>query len=119
MKYLINGKIEDAVEKIGGLQDLIGLRAKNVYGAKTTEELDDKMSEMALVDLQKLAVSCGISGGGNRTVLKQKIRNEFMKFLRGSHGLSLQASGTMQLKGRNAKERERLVHELTMEGFKS
>lgn len=118
MKYIINGKIEDDVKKLNGLQDLIGLKAKNLFGVASTEELDEKMADMNLLDLQKLAVSCGISGGGNRMVLKNKIRNEFLKFAKGSHGFSLQSTEKMKLKGKNKETREKTIQALMMEGFK-
>ena len=117
MKYQINGKIEDNVDKIKGLQELIGLKAKNVFGVKTVDDLDEKMSEMALIDLQKLAVSCGISGGGSRAVLKSKIRNEFIKFLKGSHGLSITRTENMKIKGKDGFKKEREIHRLMTEGL--
>lgn len=118
MKYEINGKMEDEVAKIKGIQDLVGIKAKNIYRAETEEELDERMSEMDLIDLQRLAVSCGISGGGTRMVLKAKIRNEFSKFLRGGSGFSISKGGTMKLKGRNKKEREKEVMNLMTEGLR-
>lgn len=117
MKYQINGKMEDDVKKIKGIQELTGIKAKNVFGVQTVAQLDEKMSDMALVDLQKLAVSCGIAGGGSRAVLKSKLRSEFSKFLRGSHGFSMSKGETMKLKGKNAKDGEKIIHDLMMEGF--
>ena len=117
MKYEANGKMENDVRKIKGLQDVLGVRAKNVFKVETEEELDAKMADMELVDLQKLAVSSGVSGGGTRMVLKAKIRNEFLKFMRGSHGYSISKSQSLQLKGKNKKDRERNVHQLMTEGL--
>lgn len=117
MKYQINGKLEDDIKKLNGIQDIIGIKAKNIFASASIEELDEKMADMNLVDLQKLAVSCGISGGGTRTVLKTKIRNEFLKFLKGSHGLSLSSQEKMALKGDDKTERERKIHNLMMEGL--
>jgi hypothetical protein len=118
MKHEINGKMEDEVKKIAGLQEVIGLKAKNVFGVLTPEELDEKMADMAVVDLQRLAVSCGVSGGGSRAVLKAKIRNEFSKFMRGGHGLNIQSSGKMKLLGRDKKSREQQVFDLMTEGIR-
>jgi len=117
MKYEANGKMEKDIKAIEGLQKDIGIRAKNPFGAKTVEELDKNMADMNLVDLQRIAVSSGISGSGNRMVLKAKIRNEFVKFMRGGHGLALATNEKMKLTGKNKKMREAELHGLLMEGF--
>lgn len=116
MKYEVNGKIEDDISKIRGIQDLAGVKAKNVFAVASVEELDEKLTEMSLVDLQRMAVSCGISGGGTRMVLKSKIRNEFLKFSRGGHGYAMSKSET-GLSGKNIKKREEKIKKLMTEGL--
>jgi hypothetical protein len=112
MKYEINGKLEDEIKKITGIQDLIGIKAKNVFKSLSEEELEEKISEMTLIDLQKLAVSCGVSGGGSRTVLKKKIKNEFLKFNRGSHGLSISSEKKMELVNKNERMKQEDLYNL-------
>lgn len=117
MKYQLNGKMEDDVKKIKGLQDILGIRAKNVFKVESEEELDEKMSDMALVDLQKLAVASGISGGGSRAVLKAKLRAEFSKFKRSGMGCAISKTEPMKLKGKDTKARAQEVNDLMMEGM--
>lgn len=80
-----NGMVED-INTISKLQEALGSRIRNPFGAKTQEELEEKLKDMFLVDLQKMAVSAGISANGDRSILKNRIRSEFGRFLRGSHG---------------------------------
>lgn len=107
-----NGKMEKNAKQMFKLQDLIGLQAKNTYGANTVEELDNKMSEMFLIDLQKLAISSGIPGGGDCSMLKRKIRNEFLKFKKGADGVSFAVSKEVQFKGKDAESRKAQALEL-------
>lgn len=111
MKYQINGKIEQEINQINGLKDIIGLKAKNVFACATESELEEKMSDMSLIDLQRLAVSCGISGGGTRSVLKTKIKTEFIKFLKGSlDGIS--SINSDALSGEDLDKRRDIIAEL-------
>ena len=116
MKYEVNGKIEDDISKIRGIQELAGVKAKNMFAVASEQELEEKLTEMTLVDLQRMAVSCGISGGGTRMVLKSKIRNEFLKFTRGGHGYAMSKTET-GLTGKNIKKREAKVKKLIGEGL--
>lgn len=84
-----NGKVDKEFKKVANLQEILGVRQKNPFGVSTAEDLDSKMSDMMLVDLQRLAISAGIPGGGDRGILKRKIRTEFDKFMRGSYGVSV------------------------------
>lgn len=111
MKYQTNGKIEEQIEQINGLKDVIGLRTRNIFKSKTQEELEERMSDMSLIDLQRMAVACGVSGGGNRTVLKNKIKSEFIKFLKGSlDGIS--SVNNKKINGSDARHKSELVYEL-------
>lgn len=116
-KYEINGKIEKEVKEIREVQELVGLKRKNTFGASTVEELEDKFTDMSLVDLQRMAVTSGIGGSGNRAVLKEKIKREFIKFKKGHEGFANQRTEVTKLKGRDKKIREQNVHDLITEGF--
>jgi len=117
MKYEINGKIEDEIKKINGLNDLIGLSKGNIFKCKSIKELENKMSDMSLIDLQKMAVSCGISGGGSRLVLKEKIKTYFEKYNKGNDNYSIQKSDEFKLEGENIEERKNNIKNLLLEGF--
>jgi len=115
--FQINGKVEDDVRKIRGIEELSGVKAKNVFGVESEEELNEKMADMTLIDLQKMAVSSGVSGGGTRAVLKEKLRREFIRFKHGGHGLASSVGGQMKLKGKDKKRREKEVFKLMTEGI--
>lgn len=89
MNYEANGKIENEIKKIKGLESLIGLKKVKILKSISAENIDDKLSDMTLVDLQKMAVEMGLSGGGDRMVLKNKIKNEFIKYKNGYGGTAL------------------------------
>ena len=71
-----NGKLKEATDK-PMVKNLIGFKRKNAFGAKTHDELTAKMSEMGLVDLQRLAIQAGISARGTAKSLNQKISKAF------------------------------------------
>ena len=93
-----NGQLEKEGKKLSKLQDILGVRIKNPFGVTTAEDLDAKMSDMMLVDLQRLAISAGIPGGGDRSILKRKIKTEFEKFMRGGHGQSISVTNNANLR---------------------
>lgn len=112
MKKISYGKIEDTIDKIKGLENLIGLKEKNKFGAKNEEELIEKLGDMQLIDLQRLAISVGVPGGGTRQVLKKKIIDAFLKFMKGGTDTSISTFSKMELKGKNKKNREEEIREL-------
>jgi hypothetical protein len=106
------GKIERETGELKVIQELIGVRQRNNFGASSEEDLDLKMSEMALVDLQKLAISVGVPGGGNRNILKRKIKDAYVKYIKGSSGMQISSSSKMELNGKNKAKRELIVADL-------
>lgn len=108
----INGRDEDSIKNIKELQDLIGVKSKNVFGVKTVEELEDKLNEMMLIDLQKLAVSSGISGNGTPLVLKRKITNEFLKLSKGSDNTKFSMETLTKIEGKGSNKRKEFLETL-------
>ena len=50
---VVDGKAQD-IEKIKELQELMGIKQSNPFGVSTAAELEEKMDEMNLSDLQAL-----------------------------------------------------------------
>ena len=73
---VVDGKSQD-VQKIKELQDLMGIKQANPFGVSTAAELQEKMDEMNLSDLQALAVRAGLFPSGSRLTLKNKLLKEF------------------------------------------
>lgn len=110
-----NGQDDKDIKRLQKLEKLMGLRVKNPFGVNTLEELEAKLGEMTLLDMQRMAVSSGIPGGGDRRVLKNKLVKEFEKFTRGGHGSSFSSTSDYQFKGRGAKKREEMAKKLLAE----
>ena len=86
-KYITNGEASVSdLRKLRKIRDILDGEKKNVFGVTTDAELEEKMSDMGLVDLQRFAISIGIPGGGDRHLLKMKIRQEFTRSLSSSYG---------------------------------
>jgi hypothetical protein len=73
---VVDGKAQD-IAKIKELQELMGIKQANPFGVSTASELNEKMDEMNLSDLQALAVKAGLFPSGSRLTLKNKLLKEF------------------------------------------
>lgn len=73
---VVDGKAQD-IEKIKELQELMGIKQSNPFGVSTASELEEKMDDMNLSDLQALAVKAGLFPSGSRLTLKNKLLKEF------------------------------------------
>lgn len=107
-----NGQDDADIKRLKELENLMGVRTKNPFGVTTVEELNEKIGDMPLIDLQRMAVSAGIPGGGDRRVLKVKLVREFEKFMRGGHGNSFSLTSEFKFTGKGAKKREKNMKEL-------
>jgi hypothetical protein len=72
-----NGK---GTEEKMDLRDVLGIREKNPFVAKNEKDLKELLSEMWLVDLQKMAIKCGVSASGTVPSLRKKIMKAFSDF---------------------------------------
>jgi len=75
-----NGKLTERNSKAQKIQDAIGIQAKNPFGVKTIEALEEKLSNSSLIDLRRLAINAGESASGTVPTLKKKIKGAFKKF---------------------------------------
>lgn len=117
VKMQIHGKLETEIERLKELQEQMGILAENHFKCNSVEELDTKMSEMTLLDLQKMAISVGIPAGGDRRVLKNKIRTAFEKFVKGGHGYAFSSQSEIEFKGKDAEKRKESLKILMAEGI--
>ena len=79
-----DGKKEEEIRKARELEELVGLNEVNPYGTTITSVFEEKLQEMALVDLQELAVSVGVFPSGTQTSLRNKLKKSFRDYQRGS-----------------------------------
>jgi len=68
---------EQDVQRIKELESLMGLGHTNPFGVSTAAELEQKMDQMNMSDLQALAVRAGLFPSGSRLTLKNKILKQF------------------------------------------
>ena len=79
-----DGKQDEKIRKAQELEQLVGLNEVNPYGTPITSVLEQKLTEMALVDLQELAVTVGVFPSGTATSLRNKLKKSFRDYQRGS-----------------------------------
>ena len=74
----VNGKTEEGTER--DLRNILGIREKNPYYTKDEEVLREKLEDMSMIDLQRLAIEAGTSARGSAPALKKKIIQSFRAF---------------------------------------
>jgi len=72
----IDGKTEAPDELSQGIEEIL-YSPKNPFGTNSIEELEGKMDNMSLRQMQELAVKASVFPSGNKTSLKNKIKKEF------------------------------------------
>lgn len=70
----IDGKEENSSTE--GIEELL-YSPKNPFGTKSIDELESKIENMSLRQMQELAVKASVFPSGNKTSLKNKIKKEF------------------------------------------
>jgi hypothetical protein len=77
----VDGRTTDAAEDKSKLRDLESLlnpsALHNPFRVTKSEDLDKKLSDMSLPDLQSLSVEVGVFPSGSKTALKNKLKKEF------------------------------------------
>tara|TARA_R100001163_G_C4984824_1_gene139609 strand:+ start:157 stop:642 length:486 start_codon:yes stop_codon:yes gene_type:complete len=112
-----DGKDEEKIQKAKELEELVGLKQVNPYGTTIPEVFDAKLRDMALVDMQALAVSVGVFPSGNTTSLKKKLKKGFDEYLRGSSSFIIPPAGSIcQGADRDSEEFKKAL-ELMKEGL--
>lgn len=71
-----HGKIEDEHKLSMDIEGILS-PPKNPFGAKTTEDLEEKLEGLNLRQLQEMAVKASVFPSGNKTSLKNKLKKEF------------------------------------------
>ena len=107
-----HGKVETPTN-LRRLQNLAGIASKNHFGVTSLSELEAKMADMGLVDLQRMSISVWVSGSGDRLLLKKKITDAFDRFSKDGGGSRIQTQPSSVLKGRDKESRARRVLELS------
>ena len=90
-----DGKDEEKIQKAKEMEELVGLKQVNPYGTTIAEVFDAKLRDMALVDMQELAVSVGVFPSGNTTTLKKKLKKGFDEYIRGSSSFIIPPAGSV------------------------
>lgn len=96
--------MDERIKKAKELEDLIGLSEINPYGTSIASEFEARLNEMALVDMQEMAVRAGVFPNGNKTSLKSKLLKGFNEYNRGS--VLMNAPQPIKLKNKNSKDVE-------------
>ena len=74
---VLDGKVNEK-EELTSLEEILNPGGMfNPFKVSTDAELDTKIGDMTLPELQSLAVETGVFPSGNRTTLKNKLKREF------------------------------------------
>jgi hypothetical protein len=77
----IDGKTAEATDDKARLRDLEKLlnpsALHNPFKVTSAEDLDKKLADMSLPELQSLSVEVGVFPSGSKTTLKNKLKKEF------------------------------------------
>ena len=86
-----SGKIDDeTISHIEELEKTLGVHEVNHFGTNDPKIFENKMSDMTLVDLQRLCGKVRLFASGNRKELKEKLRKEFRRVTKGQKTIVLQ-----------------------------
>ena len=94
--------MDERVQKAKELEELIGLSEINPYGTSIASEFEAKLQEMALVDMQELAVRVGVFPNGTKTSLKSKLLKGFSEYNRA--GMLMNAPQPIKARNPNDKD---------------
>ena len=94
-----DGKQEEKIRKAKELEELVGLNQVNPYGTSIASVFEEKLNQMAIVDLQSLAVKVGVFPSGTQTSLKKKLKSSFRDYQRGSSSFVIPSVGGQILEG--------------------
>jgi hypothetical protein len=73
-----NSELEEQKKELSRLEAALAVKEKrNPFGTSNSNEFQKKLSEMTLIDMQSMAVACGVFPSGNKTTLKNKLIKKF------------------------------------------
>jgi hypothetical protein len=70
-------EMEESIMKIKEMENLLGIKRKNIFGTTSLSEFKAKMAEMTNTDLVKLCNGCGRLPTGSRQQIKDILIKEF------------------------------------------
>ena len=84
-------KIEDPdITKIKEMEEILGIKKSNPFGTSNLEIFKEKLTEMTLIDLQRMCEKIGIFASGSRQDIKEKLVREFKSTNKGSISMLVQ-----------------------------
>ena len=72
-----DGKVEDSAAISRNIEQILATRKNNPFGTTSSDEFEEKVSDMNLSQMQEMAVKASIFPSGNKTSLKNKLKREF------------------------------------------
>jgi len=73
-----NSELENQKKELSKLEAALAVKEmRNPFGTSNSDEFQKKLSEMTLLDMQSMAVACGVFPSGNKTTLKNKLTKKF------------------------------------------
>lgn len=73
-----NSELENQKKELSQLEAALAVKEmRNPFGTSNSDEFQKKLSEMTLIDMQSMAVACGVFPSGNKTTLKNKLTKKF------------------------------------------
>lgn len=73
-----NQQLEKDKESLSRLEIALAVKEKrNPFQSDTSEDFENKLKQMTLIEMQSMAVACGVFPSGNKTTLKNKLIKKF------------------------------------------
>lgn len=89
---LADGKVHEDpdITRVRELEKALGMEKSNPFGTSNIEIFKEKLSEMTLIDMQRMCEKIGIFASGSRQDLKTKLLREFKSTNKGSISMTLE-----------------------------
>lgn len=89
---LADGKKQEDpdIVKIKEMEEILGIKKSNPFGTSNLDIFKEKLSEMTLIDLQRMCEKIGIFASGSRQDIKEKLIREFKSTNKGSISMLVQ-----------------------------
>ena len=71
------------------IESILGNSANNPFEVITHADLQDKMENLSLIDLQAFAVRAGVFPSGNKVAIKNRLEKAFSSYRRGASQIQL------------------------------
>lgn len=84
--------LQEAVKEAQSLEDMLGTKEKNPFGASEASEFEANLDSMQLTELQELAVNAGVFPSGTKLTLKNKLKKAFRQYTHGGSSKIVQIS---------------------------